>query len=374
MPADVPIDTAALLEVVNHLNLGVYVTDRTRRILLWNTKAEQITGHRAEDVVGTACWDGILQHLDKHGHQLCKTKLCPLFRAMETGTESRRPILVYAKKADGSRVAVSVSTAPLRDAAGNVVGGIETFRDETANVIDMEFAAKIQRHLFPRRLPQPSPMRFDAQYYPHDLIGGDFYDVLELADDTCGVLLADVRGHGVSAALYTMWLKNLENEFRSRAHDPVAMVTAMNRSLAAFAVEESFATAVYGVLDASSAEFAYCNAGHPPPILYHASTGTLSELESHGMPLGIISDETYASSTAHLAPGDILFFYTDGMTDVTDAEGAMLNPQRLGEIFLSEIPRGFDGLLDRIYTRVVDISADVSLTDDCTMLTITRGA
>jgi len=372
MAEEFPLDRQLLMEVLNRLNIGAYVTDRQRRIIIWNRKAEEITGHKREDVVGTACWDNILKHVDKHGHQLCTTRLCPLYRCMNLGEETADVALVYAQKADGRRVAVSVSAAPLRDESGEVVGGIETFRDETRRVIDMEFAGKIQRHLFPRRLPESEAVEFDVRYFPHDVIGGDFYDVFEVEPGKFSVMVADVRGHGVSAALYTMWLKSLESNFAERAGDPSAMISALNRMLSRFVLPESFATGLYGVLDSSTGAFTYSNAGHPPPLVYSAASGRVRELESHGMPLGVTSDEVYESSVIETEVGDLVFLYTDGLTEVTGADGKVLNGRRLGEIIANEMEGPHDDFLDRVYSHVLDLSREVALADDCMMLSIRR--
>lgn len=367
-----PLNTDLLQEVLNTLNLCAYVTDIERNIVVWNRKAEEVTGYSAADVVGTACWDNVLQHVDKDGHELCRSRMCPLLRCMQLGVENEDPVLIYAKRADGHRVAVSASAAPLRDEAGNIVGGIETFRDETRLVADMEFAAKIQRHLFPTRLPETDLLEFDVRYFPHDLVGGDFYDVWEIEPGKFGVLVADVSGHGVSAALYTMWLKILEENFQSRAANPAEMITALNRALGRFVVPESFATAVYAVVDAKNCTCHYCNAGHPVPLHYSKASGEVFQLESHGLPLAVASDESYESSMIDLEPGDLILLYTDGLAEVTDRDGTMLNARRLGGLLADVVVGGRDGLLDRIYQSVLDRSRDVKLADDCMMLSIHR--
>ncbi len=372
MVEEFPLDTKVLDEVLNRLNMGVYVTDLERRIVVWNHKCEEITGHKREDVLGTACFANILEHVDKDGHKLCTTKFCPLYRAMMLGEETKDPILVFAKRAHGSRVAGSVSAAPLMDALGKVIGGIETFRDESGHIADLEFARTIQRHLLPRTLPQGEGFSFDARYYPHDLIGGDFYDVVTLEDGRYGFLVADVRGHGVSAALYTMWLKSLEAGLVARAGDAVAMITGLNRSLSHFSVTESFATALYGVFDPVAGTLEYCNAGHPPPLHCIAADDRVGELLSHGMPLGIVADEEYTASTVEIAPGDVLLCYTDGLTDVTLADGRMLDAAGLAEVLLAETHKGRTGLLERVYTQVLELATEVSFPDDVLLFGIGR--
>lgn len=368
------LDVDVLREVLNHLNSGIYVTDRKRRILLWNKKAEEITGHKAEDLVGTGCWDGVLNHTDKDGHKLCSTRLCPLYRAMERNQPSGKAILVYTSKAGGRRVPLSVSVAPLRDDKGEVVGGIEMFTDESASVADLEFAGKIQTSLMPKDMPHVDGYSFDARYYPRDLVGGDFYDLREIGDGVVAFMAADVRGHGVSAALYTMWIRSLQEILGAEIREPSSFMSGLNSSLADVIVAESFATAVCGVVDTKTHEVTYSSAGHPPLLHYHASGEEVSKLESHGMPLGILSDEEYGSSTISLAKGDVLLAYTDGITEVetTLTDGGMLAEDGLAAVLADEAVKGRDELLERIYIKILDSSKQVSLDDDVLLLSISR--
>ncbi len=372
MPNEFPLDVDMLLRVLNYLNLGVYITDRDRRMILWNRKAEEITGHRASDVVGKACHDQVLVHVDKNGQPLCSTDYCPLYRAMERNQESKEPILIYARRADGSRVAVSVSVAPLRDASGEVIGGIEAFTDETRRVRDLEFARKIQQHLLPASLPRSENVEFAVRYYPHDLIGGDFYDVRPLGQARYSVTVADVRGHGVSAALYTMLLKSLGETLDAQAKDPGEFLTRLNRELDPFVVEESFASAFYAIIDAESGALCYSNAGHPPPLHFRSGAEDVAELETHGLPLGIIPDEEYSSGTVALQRGDVLLCYTDGITEAKDAEENLLGISGLGKLLRENMARGASNLLERLYRQALDYCGEVALADDVLLLSVKR--
>ncbi len=372
MTGTFPLDVAVLLSVLNHLSLGVYITDRKRRILLWNRKAEQITGYRAEQIVGRACHEDILVHVDKDNHRLCTTRLCPLHRSITLGKESQEPVLIYAKKAGGRRVAVSVSTAPLRDAAGNIIGGIEVFRDETDQIRDMELARRIQQRLLPQALPEIPNYRFDARYYPHDLVGGDLYDLRRLAPGLFGFLIADVRGHGVSAALYTMWLKSIEENLIGQAKGPARFMNAMARELKKFVVEESFATAIYGVLNVRRSEVTYTNAGHPAPLHYRAALGEVVPLQVHGVPLGILDRTEYQADTTILKPGDLLLCYTDGLTDSMDRDGQRMGQPGLIALLKEELRRPVPQLLERVYRRVKQQCGNVTLSDDVLLFSIRR--
>ena len=109
-------------KIIDCLNDGVYVCDRDRRIVFWSKAAERITGWRSEDVLGRACLEDILNHVDKDGHRLCGEEYCPLHRAMITGATTQVPIIVFARRKDGSRVPTQVTTAPIQNAENEWLG------------------------------------------------------------------------------------------------------------------------------------------------------------------------------------------------------------------------------------------------------------
>ena len=139
--------------ILDSLGDGVYVTDVDRRIVYWNRAAEQITGWSIQDMVGRHCFDSLLSHVDKDGHQLCGNECCPLHRSIVTGASSSVP-LVFAQRKDGRRMPVQVTVAPIRDAAGQVIGGVEVFRDISLALRDLERAKAIQAMSLEQDLPQ----------------------------------------------------------------------------------------------------------------------------------------------------------------------------------------------------------------------------
>ena len=372
-PEEFPLDVDAMLRVLNHLNAGVYITDTERRIILWNQHAEKITGYQADEVVGKACHEEVLCHVDKNGQRLCSTDLCPLYRSIQTGTASQEPILVYAHQKNKLKLAVSVSVAPLRNDAGNIIGGIEIFQDESTSIADLELARHIQQSLLPSSLPQADEILFDVRYLPHNLVGGDFYDFHELGSGRYGILVADVCGHGVSAALYTMWLKNLTNRFFKKTNTPAEFIKALNDELNnLLLVRGSFITLFYGIFDTNTGQLIYANAGHTPPL----SLNNHSEKPEHtrtaitGPPLGIVKDQDYDNESLALLPGDLLLCYTDGITETFDEKGQPLGIDGLGYLLEKEAARLDDNLLDRLQQSIMDRSAGVSFTDDVLLLSL----
>ncbi len=193
---------------------GAYATDTDRRILFWNRSAERITGWKREDVVGRRCRDNILVHVDIDGHPLCRTEFCPLHRAMVTGKSSSKPMLVFARTKDGRRVPVEATVAPLRDEENATIGGIEVFRDMTPAMAELERARVIQQHALYSPVEPDPRIEFANRYVPESIIGGDFYRIERVDEDRYGFMVADVMGHGVSAALYCMQLRALWDEIR----------------------------------------------------------------------------------------------------------------------------------------------------------------
>lgn len=206
--------------ILDSLSDGVYVCDKDRRIVYWSKSAERITGWTSQDVVGRRCLEDVLCHIDKDGHRLCGEEFCPLHRAMVTGTSSNVPLIVFAQSKDGRRIPSQVSVAPIRDAAGEVVGGVETFRDVSAVLADLERAKRIQTLSLEEDLPEDPRIRFSTCYSPHDIVSGDFFAIRPLNADQYGLLLADAMGHGVAAALHTMHLSSLWGRFHHLLASP----------------------------------------------------------------------------------------------------------------------------------------------------------
>ncbi len=368
MDDDFPLDTEAFLRVLNHLNDAVYITDPNRRIVLWNKKAEEITGYEASEVVGTACGDNILNHVDKNGKPLCVSGRCPLFRAMTTGSASLEPILIYAKSKSGRHIPVSVSVAPLRDARGNVVGGIEAFRDETTRMHDLEFARRIQQHILPSTMPENQQVSFDVRYYPRDLVGGDFYQVEDMGGGDFSIFVADVRGHGISAALYTMQLKLLASTFPTAKNEPAWHMGWLNQRLCELTIEESFATAFYGVIESQALKLTYANAAHPPPLLLDCRARTVTELSFGGLLLGVDANEHYQEFSVRLTPPCWLLCYTDGATEIESGRGEELGREGLKQMLTALDFSSRTPVLDQLYEKLLTFAASVTLSDDVLLL------
>ncbi len=359
--------------ILNALPDGAYITDVERNILFWNMASERITGWKKAEVVGHSCNDNILVHVDKDGHELCGKEECPLHRSIVTGQPSEEPLMVYAKHRSGARIPVEVSVAPLCDSKGNVIGGIELFRDLTAGMKDLERAHIIQ-DLVIRQNSSPDPrLGISSRYTPNDLVGGDFYHFESLGPDLLGVMIADVMGHGIASALYTMQLRSLWEDWRGEAVNPARFATLINRQLHTLAADSGyFATAVCLTIDASTGNVEFVNAGHPSPL--HIRPGSSAvPIGSPQMAVGMAEGTVYTSEHLALHPGETILLYTDGAIEVTDSNGA-----ELGESGLIRMLAGraviADGVpnLNILEEELLLYSSGIRLADDLTLLAITR--
>lgn len=359
-------------DILNSLPDGAYITDCERRITFWSAAAERITGWTAAEVVGHSCADNLLVHIDKDGNSLCGKDNCPLHRAIVTGETSGEPLLVYAQHKQGRRIPVEVSVAPLRDSAGNAVGGIEVFRDWTSVLDDLRRAKAIQDHTLDSKLPHDPRVSFEVRYTPEDLIGGDFYRIEATNEDTYAVMVADVMGHGLASALYTMQLRSLWEECHQFLGSPDGFLTELNRRLYRFTSPEGyFATGFLAVLNAASGDLDYVNAGHTAPILLRGS-GQVEQLSQRSPALGLIEQATFKTRRATLGQGDTLLLFTDGAVETLNAQG-----EELGSEGLIRILRGFNSTsvdLAVLESKLLLHSGRIRLEDDLTLLKISRNA
>ncbi|MHC4480076.1 MAG: SpoIIE family protein phosphatase [Planctomycetota bacterium] len=359
--------TGAVREMLNAMNAGVYVTDRQRTILFWNRRAEEITGYKAEDVVGTACFDGILEHIDKEERRLCGTELCPLHRSMVTDEPSPAPVLVYAKSAAGGRIPVATATAPIHDDKGNVIGGIEVLQDERENLAEMQLARASQLQLLEPKLPADERISFAVHCIPVAMIGGDYFDVKRLSTDVFSLFVADVAGHGVPAALFVSLLHYVVQECAEHRSEPAAFLTAINERLCERVPDAGFVTAVAVSFNAAARSAVYCSAGHPPSLLQKGSAGSVRALEGRNFPMGLNAPASYEAVGFSMEPGDRFIAYTDGVTDVRVEGGDLLGTEGLASL-LQELPsEDGDHRLGALYDALIRRCTSHMPEDDITL-------
>ena len=185
---------------------------------------------------------------------------------------------------------------------------------------ELATARAIQVRLLPSTEPVVTGFEVVGASIPSREIGGDYFDFLAQADDKIGIAIGDVSGKGMPAALL---MSNLQASLHGQVLHPGSVsgvVQRVNDLLVKSTDPHMFATFFYGLLDARQASFTCTNAGHNPPILLRTD-GTIEELTTGGLLLGMLGEQVYKQDTVTLAPGEIIVLYTDGITEARNAGG-----------------------------------------------------
>mgnify|MGYP001818270538 FL=1 len=356
--------------ILDCLSDGVYVCDRERRIVYWGKSAERITGWRPGDVVDRRCLEDVLCHEDKDGHRLCGEEHCPLHRSMVTGATTTVPVIVFARSKDGRKIPMQVTAAPIRNESGEVIGGVETFRDVSLTLQDLERAKMIQVQTLEQDLPADPRLRFSTFYLPHDIVGGDYYAVKQLDEDRYGFLLADMEGHGLAAALYTMQLAFVWNQHFQLLTNPAVFAAEVNKELVRiFGRVVTFATAVCGVIDARAGKVSFTGAGGPSPLLIRANQ-VFEKIQCPGPPLGVMEDVPYEEQTIKLESGDSILLFSDGAFEIRNARDQLLGVDGLAQILTSlDYPQNQLNM-DELHEELLTFSNEIRLQDDITIIEV----
>jgi serine phosphatase RsbU (regulator of sigma subunit)/CHASE1-domain containing sensor protein/anti-sigma regulatory factor (Ser/Thr protein kinase) len=236
---------------------------------------------------------------------------------------------------------------------------------------ELRMARRIQHALLPKDLPELEGWEIAYHYQPAREVGGDFYDFLRLKDGRVGLVIGDVSGKGIAAALV---MANTQSVLRAVAQregiTPGQVLGEANEVLYAYMPPNTFVTCFYGVLDPNSGRLVYANAGHDLPCERH--DGRVDELRARGMPLGLMSGVPYEEEEAVLAAGDDLLFYSDGLVEAHDPKGEMFGFPRLQGLVKAHRSSGsaLIGFLLSELTRFTGKSWDQE--DDITLVTLER--
>jgi sigma-B regulation protein RsbU (phosphoserine phosphatase) len=249
---------------------------------------------------------------------------------------------------------------------------------------ELDLAGAVQTTFLPYELPDLDGWELAVALRPAGETSGDFYDVQILADGRLGVLVADVVGKGVGAALYmALGWALFRTCFRQYPEHPEQVLEAVNRRLMVESRSSQFLTAVYVVLDPSTGKLDYSSAGHCPPCLVrgceggkggqdHAGSSGVLELECRGMPLGLFAHGAWAVRTVQLEPGDALVLYTDGITEARNEQKAFFGEERLLRILAAHRTDSARQIEGAVLAAVDESVGGCIRSDDITLAVVTR--
>lgn len=240
---------------------------------------------------------------------------------------------------------------------------------------ELELAANFQMGLLPEIPGKANGLRYTHRYLPAEGIGGDIYSITPTLEGGAAILLADVSGHGVTAALISAMVKtSFESQVRLGG-SPLLWAQAMNRDLAASTLAEQFATAFLASIEPGKGDINYVVAGHPPPFrLAKGAGGGLHRPEAltgKGFMLGLDPDLPFTEGTAAFEVGDRLLLYTDGLVEVEREDRRYLGEEGL-QRFAAELPQDADLAADQLVRQARDFNHPAPFTDDVTLVVIDR--
>jgi len=234
---------------------------------------------------------------------------------------------------------------------------------------ELRMARDVQLSLLPERFPACPRLRFTVVYEPSEEVGGDYYDFVELVDNSLGVLVADVAGHGLPAAFIAAVTKMAFDNSALTCARPSLLAEKMNARLLPTVKGGKYITCFYGIFSPERDRFAFVRAGHPRPMLIRGD-GRIEELDSRGRPLGILAEGDYTEESVALAPGDKIIIFTDGVFDCVNVAHERFGTERVEEIVRGSIGESAATIVGNIQSELERFTAGVDFRDDVTILGI----
>lgn len=329
----------------------VRVIDKNNKIIFLNKPMEELLG----DVRGKVCYMAL--------GKPCKCKTCISETTIMNGKIVKKEEIV------GDRI-FSVVSSPIRDENGEIYCAVEVFRDVTKKrklektIIeqnhkmkkDLDFAKYIQQRIIPQDGIYNDMINIHSKYIPSEILGGDVFDIINIDEDNIGIYMADVSGHGVTASMMTMFIRQTLKSLKVDALDPVHTLNYLNSRYKELGLEDNYyITILYGVYSRRNSTMRIVNGGHNcMPIVFN--NNEVHEIFLPGLPIcNLFDDVEYKEHTLHLSSGDRVLFYTDGISEAKNSCKEIYG-DRILQICKDNISMNSEGLIDNIVDDVVDFS------------------
>ena len=382
-----------LQNLMDNMTDKIYFKDLQSRFTLVNKAAAAWYGYDSPaSTVGKS-------NFDKYKEADARSMFEAEQRIIATG-EPLEGLVKRETRKDGQAAWVSTTKMPLRDAAGSIVGTFGVSRDITeqkeaelqaayyAEQVkrikeemeeEVRMAAELQKTFFPRSYPvfpegvdsSASAVRFHHHYRASEMVSGDFCSIHRLSETQSGILLCDVMGHGVRAALGTALIYAMMEELMRQEHDPGQLLGRMNELLLPILRQDDtflYATACYAVFDAATGQLCMANAGHPSPLHFQTSGKKAAWLtvdaSMRGPALAIAEGAAYPTVETWLKPDDAVVMYTDGLYEIEGADGEEFGEERLLAAAQRHIGEPLPDLFPALINESIHFSAEGVFDDD----------
>ncbi|MBF0286472.1 MAG: SpoIIE family protein phosphatase [SAR324 cluster bacterium] len=263
------------------------------------------------------------------------------------------------------------SVSILKDINEQLRESVEIIQEQQDQInYELDEARNTQKNLLPHKLPDIPDMKIACKFTPMAQIGGDLYNIFPLDEQRFGIMIMDVTGHGVPAALLSFMISAMFASNANINRDPRDVAMGTNGALEGKLEDEKFASMFYGVYDAKTKVITYANAGHPPGLILRPSTNEIFECCITGSLIGAFSNNIakYDQQTFAFKPGDRFFLYTDGIIETKNKEGKMLKRAGLKSFLLENSQSSVEEILNAIYEFLHEYSEASDFSDDITLI------
>jgi serine phosphatase RsbU (regulator of sigma subunit) len=249
---------------------------------------------------------------------------------------------------------------------------------------DLDLAKDFQRAYLERPYPKIPAMHIEGRlrlefyhrYKPQLALGGDFFDIITLGPDCAGVFVADVMGHGTRSALITSILRTLIGDLIQQGRNARHFISEMNKQFCGLlksVPSPLFASAFHFVADTTARVATFSSAGHPAPFHIRRSLGRISRLEvpePRGAALGLLPREEFTGGHCRLIPGDVFFFFTDGVYEAHNRQGEEFGMGRLESVLRTLMYKEMPYIVDGVMDALVEFVGDEPVADDICMVSV----
>lgn len=233
---------------------------------------------------------------------------------------------------------------------------------------ELQFLQNVQKALLPQQIPTIPGLEIAVFSRPAQIVGGDYFDFFQFQDGAQGLAIADAMGHGVSASMLMTSMQTALRTLVPENNSPVEVLQRVNRLFLHNVNFPTFVTTYLGRFDPSTQVLTYCNAGHNPPLFYCSKTKEVTWLRPTGAAIGLIEEYTPGEGTITLSDGDIVLFYTDGVTEAVNSMDEQFDNHRLELLVQQHAGISAQDLLRIVWQALQEFTNGRPLDDDTTIL------
>lgn len=369
--------------MINFLPDALIALDLDGKIIIWNKAIETLTKVRSEDMLGKSNYE---HSIPFYGYR--KPILIDMILEPHEGFEAE--YLGFQRDGDAVVGEAFIPTfsphgsyllgkaTKLYNASGKVIGVIESIRDMTDRRImeqklertktELRISADIQRRFIPEHTPVVPRFDIAAVTIPAMEVGGDFYDFIQLPDNRYGIVIADVAGKSIPAAIFMALSRTIIRANIANQKKISNVLASANKMIESDATQGMFVTLLYGVIDEDGLAFRYSNAGHYPPLIFRSANCTFEKEDVTGIALGVIRDANYLENIILISPGDIIALYTDGVTEAMNNNGEMYGEERLLDVISSHCQENAKDIVDQVLENIKSFTEKKEQQDDLTLV------